>query len=132
MAYTDEEFFLTKINKTELDKLTGGEEENLIAAIAFADSMIDSYLTGVVKTLPLETVPDVIKQFSYDIAIFSMHDRIQYTDIPDWVKNKYDSAVFFLKDVARGQANIPGLTSEQKDESISYAVNENVFNRGTV
>ncbi|MBW7888387.1 MAG: DUF1320 domain-containing protein [Bacteroidetes bacterium] len=132
MAYTDKNYFLKKISAAELNKLTGADDENLIAAIAFADSMIDSYLTGVVKTLPLETVPDVIKQFSYDIAIFSMHDRIQYTDIPDWVKNKYDSAVFFLKDVARGQANIPGLTSEQKDESISYAVNENVFNRGTV
>ncbi len=132
MAYTDKTYFLKKISFSELSKLTGNADANLTAAIATADSLIDSYLSSVVSCVPLENPPDVIRQCSYDIAIFSLHDRIQYTDIPEWVKSKYDAAIFFLKDVARGQANIPGLTSEQKEETISFSVNENVFNRGTI
>jgi phage gp36-like protein len=132
VPYTDKTFFLTKIDQAELDKLTGGVDANLDSAIAFADSMIDSYLTGVVSQLPLQTPPEVIRQMSYDIAVFSMHDRIQYADIPERVKSKYDAAVFYLKDIARGQANIPGLAVEDKTEGISYEVNPIVFDRGSI
>jgi phage gp36-like protein len=128
--YSDKIYFLTKIDEQELDKLTAGSEINLDAAIQTADSMIDSYLTNVVAALPLANPPEVIKQISYDIAIFYLHDRIQYNDIPERVKAKYDAAVFFLKDIARGQANIPGLAVPDVTEGINFASNTNIFNRG--
>jgi phage gp36-like protein len=130
MPYSDKDYFLTKINSGELLNLTGNEDPNLTAAISSADSLIDSYLTNAVETLPLDPVPDMIKQISYDIAIFYLHDRIQYKDIPDWIRDKYDAAINFLKDVAKGVANIPGLTSVEISESVQYEENTDLFHRG--
>lgn len=129
MAYTDKTYFLTKIKQASLDKLTEGVDANLTAAIASADSLIDSYLSSVISQLPLQSPPEIIRQLSYDIALFYLHDRIQYVDIPDWVKTKFDAAVFFLKDVARGQANIPSLTAEQTEEGIRSDANYPRFDR---
>lgn len=131
MAYSDKDLFLTKINESELDILTGADDDNLTAAISSSDSLIDSYLTNAVKVLPLDPVPEMIKQISYDIAIFYLHDRIQYKDIPDWVRDKYDAAINFLKDVAKGVANIPGLTADDTSEAVQYIDNSDLFFRGT-
>ena len=65
MPYSDKDYFLTKINSEELLNLTGNEDPNLTAAISSADSLIDSYLTNAVEVLPLDPVPDMIKQISY-------------------------------------------------------------------
>lgn len=129
MPYSDKPYFLTKISEAELNKLTNSTDANLDSAIAAADSLIDSYLSSVVKVLPLSPVPEIIKQYSYDIAIFHLHDRIQYVDIPEWVKSKYDAAIFHLKDIARGQANIPGLEVTNVEETIQYEVNTTKFAR---
>lgn len=129
--YSNKNYFLTKIDEFELNKLTGNDDRNLESAIETADSIIDSYITNV-TSIPMAVVPEMIKQLSYDIAMFSLHDRIQYSDIPDRVKDKYDAAIFLLKDIARGQANIPGLAKELKDEGINYEVNDGVFNRKSI
>lgn len=130
--YSDKEYFLTKINSDELDKLIGESEDNLDSAIQAADSLIDSYLTNVAATLPLTDPPDIIKQLSFDITMYHLHDRIQYADIPERIKLKYDDAINFLKDVARGLANIPGLTSEDKAEGINYENNSPRMGRDSI
>jgi phage gp36-like protein len=130
MAYSDKDYFLTKINPSELDNLTGSDDSNLDAAISSSDSLIDSYLTNAVETLPLNPVPDMIKQISYDIAVFYLHDRIQYVDIPDWIRDKYDAAINFLKDVSKGIANIPGLPADETSEAVQSTENTDVFHRG--
>ena len=78
----------------------------LSQAILTADSFVNGYLKKAVITLPLETPPESIKQCSYNIAIFNLHDRIQYSDIPEWVKTKYDETMKFLKDISNGNADI--------------------------
>lgn len=129
--YSDENYFLTKIKKVELDKLTDGNINNLHSAIASADSMINSYLKGI-TTVPLVNPPEIIKQLSYDIAIFELHDRIQYADIPERIKAKYDAAIFYLKDIARGQANLPNLETIEILEGINYESNNNIFSRNSI
>lgn len=128
--YSDKDYFLRKIDLAELNKLTASNDDNLTKAIEAADSLIDSYLANTVAVLPLVSVPGIIMQLSYDIAIFYLHDRIQYNDIPERVKSKYDAAVFFLKDIARGQANIVGLAADNISETVLYDSNSNVYNRG--
>lgn len=130
--YTDKEYFLTKINSDELDKLIGDSEDNLDSAISAADSLIDSYLMSVATTLPLADPPEVIKQASYDIATYHLHDRIQLVDIPERIKAKYDDTINWLKDVARGLANIPGIASEEKEEGINYDVNDPKMGRNSI
>jgi len=129
--YSDKNYFLTKIDEAELDKLTGSVDANLDAAINAADSLIDSYVANVTAT-PLNPVPDIIKQFSYDLAIFFLHDRIQYNEIPQRVKDKYDAAINYLKDVASGRANIPGLTADEITETVQHEVNTPIMTRTSI
>ena len=127
--YIDDGYFLTKINESEIFKLTGNDKSNLDIAILAAESLVNSYYANV-TTVPMAAPPEIVKQISYDIAVFYLHDRIQYSDIPERVKDKYDAAVNFLKDVASGKAN-SGIPAEAAETSIYSESNPNVFNRST-
>ncbi len=129
--YSDKVFFLTKIPTDKLDILTDTNDTNLIAAIETADGLIDSYLQTV-TTVPLAIVPSIIKQLSYDIAMFYLQSRNQYNEIPGYVKDNYDAAVFFLKDVAAGKANLPGLPTDIINGTVSYLIEGgNIMTRNT-
>ncbi|MCI0450500.1 MAG: DUF1320 domain-containing protein [Chlorobi bacterium] len=127
--YSDKNYFLTKIKLEELNNLTETSDSNLNDAIAAADSLIDGYLKKVVKTLPLNPVPEIIKQTSYQIALYFLHDRIQYSDIPERVALNYDNAISFLIDVASGKANIHVVDDANLNPQIEFETDENVFNR---
>lgn len=136
MAYSDKTYFLNKIKESELNTLLKDDagvvqDDYLTEAVKSADNMIDGYLRSAVKTVPLSPVPDIIKQYSYFIATYFLHDRIQYNDIPDRVKDNYDAAINFLKDVAAGKASLEGVEEEDVDNFIDYDVNPNVFDRNT-
>lgn len=136
MAYSDKTYFLNKIKESELNTLLKDDagvvqDDYLTEAVKSADNMIDGYLRSAVKTVPLNPVPDIIKQYSYFIATYFLHDRIQYNDIPDRVKDNYDAAINFLKDVAAGKASLEGVEEEDVDNFIDYDVNPNVFDRNT-
>lgn len=130
MAYSDKDYFLTKINEDTLDTLTGEEDDNLTSAIADADSLIDSYLRTIVS-VPIDDPPDIIRRISYDIAIFYLHDRIQYSDIPDFVRDKYDAAISFLKDLSSGKAslNLPETSTSTEETNIESGSNEQMMDR---
>jgi len=126
--YSSKEYFLTKIDLETLNTLTGGVDANLNSAIASADSLINGYISGAVK-LPLAVVPDILKQISYDIAVFHLHDRIQYKDIPERIRDKYDAALNYLKDVAGKKVIIDGVQAEQSEEQIQYGSDGVLFGR---
>ncbi len=136
MAYTDKAYFLTKIKDTELDNLIldgSGvpQDDYLVEAVKSADSVIDGYLRNAVDTVPLVTVPDMIKQYSYFIALYFLHDRIQYNEIPQRVKDNYDLSINYLKDVSAGKATLEGIAEDEQDEFIDYDVNTNIFTRNS-
>lgn len=133
MAYTDKAYFLTKFDSTELDKLTGGGvtgDSNLVEAVKAADSLIDGYLSSALVTVPVAApVPDMIKQLSYDIAMYNLYDRIDLQDIPDRIQKKYDAAIVTLKDIAKKLITIPGQESDDKDQSIKYDTEDTNLDR---
>ncbi len=137
MAYTDKTYFLTKIKEGELNLLlkddAGDVQDDYLAeAVLSADSMIDGYLRNVVTAVPLDDPPKIIKQYSYFIALYFLHDRIQYNEIPQRVKDNYDAAINFMKDLAAGRATLEGIEDEEdEDAHIDYDVNENIFTRNT-
>ncbi|MCB0724239.1 MAG: DUF1320 domain-containing protein [Ignavibacteriae bacterium] len=136
MAYSTQEDILKRIRKRELDKLIeslDGEPDSadiLTEAISTADSIIDGYLKSVVKALPLTEVPEAVIDCSANIAIYILHSRIQYHDVPEFWKERYDNCISYLKDVSKGLANIEAVIDEddQQDSLKAYS-NENVFNR---
>jgi len=155
MAYTDRAYFENKIQPEELQKLIGNGDEILLSAIKSADSMINSYIRNVVKNIPLIlpsedngmvtpippleelfNAPAMIKQCSYDIAMFYLHDRIQYSEIPGWVKDKYNAAIDYLTKVAKGiisldidTENPGGQNYAAPDDNVEYFGSETVMER---
>lgn len=123
--YSDKDYFLERISLTDLNKLTNSSDDNLTAAIEAADSLIDSYLRNKINTLPLTSPPEVIRQCSYNIAIYNLHDRPQFSRIPEWVQTKYADAISYLKDISTGKVNLNvTVPDEQKETSIQVDGNE--------
>lgn len=140
MPYTDREYFLLKIKPEELDKLTDASDEILNSAIKSADSLIDTYLNNVLSNPPLFDVagsgPVIIRQCSFDIAMFYLHDRIQYSEIPQWVKEKYNAAIDFLTKVAKGIISLDIETENtashfyrKPDDNIQFFGSDTVMGR---
>jgi phage gp36-like protein len=70
-----------------------------------ADGQIDSYL--VQYTLPLATVPPVLNAYSLDIVRYRLWDD----KAPEEVRSRYEDALRWLRDVAKGLAGL-GLDAD--------------------
>lgn len=77
--------------------------------------MVDSYLRSKIKQLPLESPPESIKSTTYSITLWHLHDRIQPNKIPEWVLDKYDAAINYLKDIANGKATLTFTEGESPE-----------------
>ncbi len=139
--YSTEADFLKRISKTDYDELVRPVTGDTLTAaqirdeaIGTADEVIDSYIMSVVDTVPLDEPTKMITQCSVDIAIFNLHSRIQYDRIPEWVKDRYDACMAWLKDVASGKANL-GLSVDEEEERLdktSYGASEIVMRRDSL
>jgi phage gp36-like protein len=114
MAYCTEDDLLNMIPEEDLTDLTveSGDvpDSGIITdAINKADAEIDSYL-GVKYVVPLSPTPDQVKALSVDLAIYHLYSR--HSIVPPVRQQKYEDAVAFLKQVARGQAIITGPGGE--------------------
>lgn len=73
-------------------------------ALADAAALIDGYI-GVRVALPLNPVPAVVKNLSIDIAIYRLATDAGL--LAEDMRKRYEDAIAFLRDVARGLATIP-------------------------
>ena len=75
MSYCVKEDLLKLVSAEELAQLSdlensGAVDENVVnASIETADALIDSYIAGRVRIVPLETVPVIIKKISAKLAL---------------------------------------------------------------
>lgn len=130
MSYIDKNYILNSIDLSKLNALTGNNDSRLAEKIKASDSMIDSYLRSKIKTLPIDPVPDSIKQVSFDLTIFNLHDRVQYSDIPQWVKDKYDAAIDYLTKIAQGKVTlIPEPPEDDVESSVEVGGYDTVMTR---
>lgn len=116
MAYCTQEDLLTLLSEEELALIsaeTGDTPDEAIVedAIAAADALIDGYCEPRYRhLLPFDPVPSLVKALSADIALYHLFSR--RTTMPEVRRLKYEDAVSFLKQVATGRANIPGLSDD--------------------
>lgn len=128
MAYITESVLLKEIKKDHLDLLlkpgegdTTTRAEILANAIQKSDGIVNGYLLGVVKTVPMAAPPDNIIDASTVICIYNLHGRIDYGDIPDYWMTRYNSTIDFLKRVQDGKANVVVDTEQDtKQDSVEY------------
>lgn len=78
------------------------ETQSLQPAIDDACTIIDGYVSSR-YSLPLVSVPPIIKAWACDIARFKLWDE----SAPEEVRQRYDDVLAQLKDLARGLINLP-------------------------
>lgn len=114
MTYAVQADMVTALGEDELIQLTDRADPPvgaidtgvLTRALEAADGEIDSYLASR-YTLPLASVPVILRDCAIDIARYRLHDR----GVPDRVKDAYKDRIAWLRDVAAGRASV-GLAPE--------------------
>lgn len=114
MTYAVQADMVTALGEDELIQLTDRADPPagaidagvLTRALEAADGEIDSYLAAR-YTLPLASVPVILRDCAIDIARYRLHDR----GLPDLVADNYKHRIAWLRDVAAGKASV-GLAPE--------------------
>jgi len=119
---TDDEGLGT-VNQTRVDE-----------AIAQADAEIDSYCGGR-YSVPFSTVPEIIKKFSVDIAIYNLYSR-RVEVIPEVRSERYRNAIRQLEGISKGLISLgvdpaPSASSDGRAET-NKTTDENVFSRDSL
>jgi phage gp36-like protein len=96
---TDDEG-LGVVNQSRVDK-----------AISVADSIIDGYLRGR-YTLPLSTVPELIKTIAIDITVYKLYERGLELEMPEAMSNRYKNAIKLLDQIQKGLVKL-GIESPE-------------------
>lgn len=109
MSYSTQSDLLKMIEEAVLVSLTddsgaGAVDEDVIdRAISDADGEINGYV-GSRHTVPLSTVPDIIRKCSVDIAVKNLYQR--RSNVPEDRADAYKQAVKFLEKVAEGKISL--------------------------
>ena len=128
MTYSTEADILLQIDKETLINLTDDADSGSInddvvnQAISDADALIDSYI-GSNYTVPLTTVPQIIKTISVDIAIYNLYSRRMDT-MPDVRKDRFKNALKYLQDIANSKISLPGGSTSPSNAVIRVNTNK--------
>lgn len=87
---------LTDVNAVAID------QARVDRALASADELLNSYISRRYP-LPLPSTPPVLTSRACDIARFRLHKEGMHEE----VRERYEEAVAWAKDVAAGRANLP-------------------------
>jgi phage gp36-like protein len=113
------------------DDGTGAVDTDIIDnAVADADAEIDSYCMER-YTVPFSSVPVMIKKLSVDIAVYNLFSRKQ--GAPEDRAKRYQDAIAFLKDVAKGTASLGAdapVETSQDTIMVTHSKDDRVFTRG--
>lgn len=107
MPYITQADFTKRFGEDELDDLTEGN--SFASAATDASTLIDGYLASR-YTLPLTSVPDIVKAWACDIARFKLWDE----KAPEEVRARYDDVLAQLKDLAKGLLSLPPGSDGEK------------------
>lgn len=105
-------------------------------AIADADAEIDGYLAKR-YSVPFTKVPKTLNKFSKDIAIYNLVSRkgIDESDREKTYLNRYNAAIKFLENVAKGLIDIgvdENSTKNAAQTGFSIKSSERLFSRNTM
>ncbi|HEX9391481.1 MAG TPA: DUF1320 domain-containing protein [Usitatibacteraceae bacterium] len=138
MTYAVKQDFIDRFSLEELVQLTDRTnipqttvDDNVVnQALADTDAMVNSYLS-VKLTLPLVSVPTMLKSVACDIARYRLYDD----RATDQVSKRYDDAIKFLKAVASGAASL-GVDAANQPAPVSGGVQffaaDRVFTPGSL
>ncbi len=112
-----------RLTEAELVQLTCDDNTATVnaatvsAALEEASGMVDSYCRGRYQT-PLQTSDDV-KAKTLDIALYLLFRRRRNAKNGEIIRQGYDDAIAFLKDVAASKASIDQPAADTPQSSLS-------------
>lgn len=121
MYATVEELIAAVPDPDLLAQATGTEEPDEAAlerALIDASAKIDGYL-GSRYSLPLPTLPPVLRTYCIDIALYGLLNFRALGDLED-VRMRYKDAISFLKDLIRGEVSL-GLPEDTQAPAAGIA-----------
>lgn len=135
MAYATRQDMVDRFGETEMIQIsdrgipaTAIDAAVVDAKLADAAAEIDGYL-GQRFTLPLASVPAVLKRIATDLARYHLYDD----RATEQVTKRYDDAIAFLRGVAKGDLSIGvddgGTAPTQTIGAPSFVEGESVFSR---
>lgn len=135
MAYCTQDDIVQQLDEDTLIQLTDDEGAGSVdtavvnRAIADAGATIDAYCQGR-YSVPLDPVPDMIRQLSVDIAIYNLYSR-RADAVPDNRLERYKNAIRFLEKVASGQILLGAATPapETTGSSVDIDQADRIFTR---
>ncbi|QQQ17751.1 DUF1320 domain-containing protein [Brevundimonas vitis] len=97
-------------------------------ALSHADGVIDARLS-VRFTLPLPTIPEVLRDIACDIAIARLASDA--TGLTDDLKRREDQAHASLKAISKGEMNLglPAVTEGERPQPIVSSTGGKIFTR---
>lgn len=92
-------------------------------ALAESAGQIDAYI-GPRYTLPLPVVPDVLRGFAIDMAMYRI--ALRNGRPRDELRTRYEDAIKFLAAIGKGNANLPGVDGGATSEDAASGSSDDV------
>jgi len=135
MVYSAQSDILEQLDEETLIQLTDDygtglvDSDKVTRAIADADATIDAYCQGR-YTVPLDPVPNKIRQVSVDLAIYNLYSRRDDT-APETRKDRNKEAIRFLEKVADGKIDLGSATPapDTTGNAADIDYNDRIFTR---
>jgi phage gp36-like protein len=134
---TDIEDVIPQAFVVQLTNDTGGatvDQAKVDKAISDADELIDGFLRGR-YTLPLSSLPNLVRKFSVDIAVFNLYSRRPELETPENVVTRYKDALKLLEQIQKGLVTL-GIAGAQTPEPGEFKTNkteeDRIFNKETL
>lgn len=89
------------IQLTDDEGLGAANQTRVDKAVTAADSVIDGYLRGR-YSLPLSTVPELIKTIAIDISVYKLYERRLELEMPEAMSSRYKNALKMLEQIQKG------------------------------
>jgi len=136
MAYctqSDLELLLTAdelVSLADLDLDGTADAAVIAAAIAAGDAVIDSYVRVRVLAVPLDPVPDAIKNASATLAIYNL--QLGRSSVAENIRDAQQDVLKWLQAIAKGTATL-GYDDDHTDAEpyagVDYHSEDRVFGR---
>lgn len=114
------------------DAAIGAVDQTVIdRAVTNAGVLIDSYCRDR-YVVPFAPVPELVRLFACDLAIYNIYSRRGHVEIPEAVKDRQKQALAYLKRVQDGQAGFDGVAIATVDSGSSAGIvpgNDRLFTR---
>jgi len=127
MAYCTQADITKLLPSADLIQLTDDDEDDVADAlviaegIAHADGIIDGYCQER-YTVPFDTVPELIKNLSVEIAIYYFYSRRDI--VQETRQRRYDAAIRMLKEIAAGTLKLGADPQESETGSSIQSTSE--------